>query len=57
MRVLLAGAAALALTALPTQAQDTVDTPSVEEQIGAGGRPVGANWARPPITRCFLKRP
>ncbi len=38
--------AALALAAVPAQAQETRP---VEEQIGAGGRPVGANWSRSPV--------
>ncbi len=38
----LAGAAALS----PAVAQETRP---VEEQIGAGGRPVGANWSRSPV--------
>jgi len=49
MRALLAGVAALALTAIPATAQDTAERPAVEEQIGGGGRPVGANWARSPV--------
>ncbi|WP_298333627.1 gamma-glutamyltransferase [uncultured Erythrobacter sp.] len=48
MKILSAAAAAalLALTAAPIMAQQS--TP-VEEQIGAGGRPVGANWSRSPV--------
>ncbi|WP_298305127.1 gamma-glutamyltransferase [uncultured Erythrobacter sp.] len=48
MKILSAAAAAalLALTAAPAMAQQS--TP-VEEQIGAGGRPVGANWSRSPV--------
>ena len=49
MRALLAGVAAFALTAIPATAQDTAERPAVEEQIGGGGRPVGANWARSPV--------
>ncbi|MEE4200541.1 gamma-glutamyltransferase [Erythrobacter sp.] len=46
MRLSLA-AAALALIATPGGAQDAMKP--VEEQIGAGGRPVGANWSRSPV--------
>ncbi len=47
MRVSIAATvSALALAALPTAAQDARP---VEEQIGAGGRPVGANWSRSPV--------
>ncbi|WP_454597294.1 gamma-glutamyltransferase [Qipengyuania sp. SM2507] len=46
---LLAGIAALALTATFGQAQDVEGAPSIEQQIGAGGRPVGANWSRSPV--------
>ena len=49
MRAILAGVAALALTASPAAAQDTAEKPTVEQQIGAGGRPVGANWSRSPV--------
>ena len=49
MRTLLAGVAALALTAMPATAQETAEQPAIEQQIGAGGRPVGANWARSPV--------
>ncbi len=49
MKALLAGAAALALTVSPATAQVSADKPSVEQQIGAGGRPVGANWSRSPV--------
>jgi len=37
---------ALSLASFPTFAQDQRP---VEEQIGAGGRPVGANWSRSPV--------
>lgn len=37
---------ALALAVSPATAQET---PPIEEQIGAGGRPVGANWSRSPV--------
>lgn len=49
MRAILAGVAALALTATPALAQEAEAKRPVEEQIGAGGRPVGANWARSPV--------
>ncbi|MBO6767740.1 MAG: gamma-glutamyltransferase [Erythrobacter sp.] len=49
MRALMAGIAALALTATPATAQEPSATPTVEEQIGGGGRPVGASWARSPV--------
>ena len=49
MRTLLAGVAAHALTAMPATAQETAEQPAIEQQIGAGGRPVGANWARSPV--------
>ena len=42
----LTAAAILALTAHPATAQDAKP---IEEQIGAGGRPVGANWSRSPV--------
>lgn len=42
-----AGAAALTLSGLaPATAQETRP---VEQQIGAGGRPVGASWSRSPV--------
>ncbi|MEO0690719.1 MAG: gamma-glutamyltransferase [Pseudomonadota bacterium] len=44
-----AAAAALALTVSPVTAQEAEDTKPVEEQIGGGGRPVGANWSRSPV--------
>ena len=49
MRAILAGVAALALTATPALAQEAEAKRPVEEQIGGGGRPVGANWARSPV--------
>ncbi|WP_100259387.1 gamma-glutamyltransferase [Qipengyuania seohaensis] len=49
MRAILAGATALALVAVPSTAQDQTEERPVEEQIGAGGRPVGANWSRSPV--------
>ena len=45
MRIAIA-AAALALTGSPAHAQELRP---VEEQIGSGGRPVGANWSRSPV--------
>ena len=41
-------AASLALVTSPLIAQQQEAKP-VEEQIGAGGRPVGANWSRSPV--------
>ena len=38
--------AAFAVVATPISAEETRP---VEEQIGAGGRPVGANWSRSPV--------
>ena len=49
MRAILAGAAALALIAVPSTAQEKAEERPVEQQIGAGGRPVGANWSRSPV--------
>ena len=49
MRAFMAGVAALALTATPASAQEAAEQPPVEAQIGGGGRPVGANWARSPV--------
>jgi gamma-glutamyltranspeptidase / glutathione hydrolase len=46
---LLAGIAAVALTATGAQAQQTEGARPIEQQIGAGGRPVGANWSRSPV--------
>ncbi|MDT0574567.1 gamma-glutamyltransferase [Croceicoccus sp. F390] len=46
MRIVMAAAAALALAGAPASAQDSRP---VEQQIGAGGRPVGANWSRSPV--------
>ena len=40
------GVSALALAVTPIAAQDARP---VEEQIGSGGRPVGANWSRSPV--------
>lgn len=45
MRIAIAGAA-LALSAVPGHAEELRP---VEQQIGAGGRPVGANWSRSPV--------
>ncbi|MEM9085921.1 MAG: gamma-glutamyltransferase [Pseudomonadota bacterium] len=44
-----AAAAALALTVSPVTAQEAEEAKPVEEQIGGGGRPVGANWSRSPV--------
>ncbi|MEO0591044.1 MAG: gamma-glutamyltransferase [Pseudomonadota bacterium] len=41
--------AALALTVSPVLAQEEQTPKPVEEQIGGGGRPVGANWSRSPV--------
>ena len=44
--------AALAFSGTPLIAQDAAQTSEarpIEEQIGAGGRPVGANWSRSPV--------
>ena len=49
MRAILTGVAALALAATPSAAQEAQEKPPVEEQIGGGGRPVGANWSRSPV--------
>lgn len=49
MRIALAGLAALALTVSPATAQEASGAKPVEEQIGAGGRPIGANWSRSPV--------
>lgn len=46
MRTLAAAASLLALVAAPIAAETQKP---VEEQIGAGGRPVGANWSRSPV--------
>lgn len=43
-----AALASLALLASPLAAQEQDKRP-VEKQIGAGGRPVGANWSRSPV--------
>lgn len=45
MRIAVA-ATALALAALPAHAEEPRP---IEHQIGAGGRPVGANWSRSPV--------
>ncbi|MEM9312202.1 MAG: gamma-glutamyltransferase, partial [Pseudomonadota bacterium] len=42
-------AAALAITVSPISAQEAEEAKPVEEQIGGGGRPVGANWSRSPV--------
>ena len=39
----------LCATALAFQPAAAQDHPPIEEQIGAGGRPVGANWSRSPV--------
>ncbi|MEM7701121.1 MAG: gamma-glutamyltransferase [Pseudomonadota bacterium] len=44
-----AAAAALSFAAAPVTAQEAEEAKPVEEQIGAGGRPVGANWSRSPV--------
>ncbi len=49
MRAILASVTALALAATPSAAQEETQQPTVEEQIGGGGRPVGANWSRSPV--------
>ena len=50
MRAILAGVATLALMATPSVAQEEqAERPPVGEQIGAGGRPVGADWSRSPV--------
>ncbi len=49
MKAIIAGVATLALTAAPSASQNTGELPPVEQQIGAGGRPVGANWSRSPV--------
>lgn len=46
MRNLAAAASLIALIAAPVAAETQKP---VEEQIGAGGRPVGANWSRSPV--------
>lgn len=49
---ILSGISALALAATPTMAQESGEASEarpVEEQIGGGGRPVGANWSRSPV--------
>ncbi|MEL6708248.1 MAG: gamma-glutamyltransferase [Pseudomonadota bacterium] len=38
-----------ALAFSPVGAQEAEGSKPVEEQIGAGGRPVGANWSRSPV--------
>ena len=53
MRVAIA-AALMAMAGTPLAAQHSgsegaKQLPPVEEQIGAGGRPVGANWSRSPV--------
>ncbi|MEL7189333.1 MAG: gamma-glutamyltransferase [Pseudomonadota bacterium] len=55
MRITLAALASLAL-AFPAAAQETDNTPTqteaprpIHEQIGPGGRPVGAPWSRSPV--------
>ena len=49
MRIALAGVAALALAVTPSSAQEHKEMPPVAEQIGPGGRPVGADWSRSPV--------
>ncbi|MEP0391437.1 MAG: gamma-glutamyltransferase [Erythrobacter sp.] len=46
MRILAAAVSLFALAATPIAAETNKP---VEEQIGAGGRPVGANWSRSPV--------
>lgn len=46
MRILAAAVSALALLSTPLNAQGF---PTPEDQIGGGGRPVGANWSRSPV--------
>ncbi len=43
---LMSAVTALAFAAAPVAAEEAMP---VEEQIGAGGRPVGANWSRSPV--------
>ncbi|MGB3806265.1 MAG: gamma-glutamyltransferase, partial [Erythrobacter sp.] len=47
--VLALAAAPAAAQQTPTQENPTRAAVPVEEQIGAGGRPVGANWSRSPV--------
>jgi len=52
--LLSAALAALALAAVPGTAQETsgkadAQAKPVDQQIGAGGRPVGASWSRSPV--------
>lgn len=49
MKAMMTGVAALALTTVPSVAQNIEELAPVEQQIGAGGRPVGANWSRSPV--------
>ncbi|MEO1489845.1 MAG: gamma-glutamyltransferase, partial [Pseudomonadota bacterium] len=42
-------AATLAFAMTPLAAQESQEATPLEEQIGAGGRAVGANWARTPV--------
>ena len=49
MRIALAGVAALALAVTPSSAQEHKEMPPVAEQIGPGGRPIGADWSRSPV--------
>ncbi|MEM1196427.1 MAG: gamma-glutamyltransferase [Pseudomonadota bacterium] len=42
-------AAAFGMLAAPHAAQEAEEAKPVEEQIGGGGRPVGANWSRSPV--------
>jgi gamma-glutamyltranspeptidase/glutathione hydrolase len=46
MRILAVAASIFALVTTPVAAQDPRP---VEDQIGGGGRPVGANWSRSPV--------
>ena len=49
---ILSGISAMALMATPATAQEALEAQQakpVEEQIGGGGRPVGANWSRSPV--------
>lgn len=50
MRMMIMGAVAALAMAPPAGAQEAATAPPpLEEQIGAGGRPVGANWSRSPV--------
>ena len=49
MRWIVTVLGSLAALATPVGAQDTTARPTVEDQIGGGGRPIGANWSRSPV--------